>query len=406
MKDVVITGIGFLSPIGNTKSEIWDNLANGHCGIKALPHWSKYSSLQSLVAGVVRNCDEKSIPRKFRRTMGRVAKLAALATEQAIRDAELDMSLLSSGRTGIAMGSTVGSPEVLQKVFVDIEKNNGFDGLEGTLFMKIMSHTVAANTAALFNISGRVSAMCSACTSSTQSIGHGFELIRNGVQDVMICGGAEELHPSTIGVFDVLHATSRIYNDKPQLSSRPFDRDRNGLVISEAAAIVVLEEREFAIKRQAKIYGQISGYGCSFDSNHITQPGIEGMKNCIMLAVQDAGKDIMEMDYINAHATATKQGDAIEAQAIKKLVADKVPVSGIKGHTGHTLAACGALDIICVLMMMQNDTIIPTLNLENIAEECKGIQHVQQTINKRLNAVVSCNFAFGGINAAIVIEKV
>lgn len=405
MKDVVITGMGFLSPIGNSKSEVWGNLVNGHCGIKGLPHWSKYSSLRSLVAGVVENIDEKSIPRKFRRTMGRVAKLAALAAQQAVQDAELDTQLLSSGRTGIAMGSTLGSPEAFQKLFVDMENNGGFDGLEGTLFMKAMSHTIAANTAALLNINGRVSAMCSACASSTQSIGHGYELIRNGVQDVMICGGAEELHPSSIGVFDVLHATSRIYNDKPQLSSRPFDKDRDGLVISEAAAVIVLEEREFAMKRRAKFYGRISGYGCCCDSRHMIQPGIEGMKNCIMLAVQNAGKGIMEMDYINAHATGTEQGDAAEAQTIKELVADKVPVSGIKGHTGHTLAACGALEVICILMMMQNDTIIPTLNLEHIAEECKGIQHVQQAINKQLNTVISCNFAFGGINAAIVVEK-
>jgi 3-oxoacyl-[acyl-carrier-protein] synthase II len=137
----------------------------------------------------------------------------------------------------------------------------------------------------------------------------------------------------------------------------------------------------------------------------MTQPGIEGMKNCIMLAVHDAGKDIMEVDYINAHATSTEQGDIAEAQTIKELVADKIPVSGIKGHTGHTLAACGALEVICILMMIQNDMIIPTLNLENVAEECKGIQHVQQAIKKQINTVISCNYAFGGINAAIVIEK-
>ena len=405
MKDVVITGIGFLSPIGNTKFEVWDSLVNGRCGIKALPDWSKYSSLHSLVAGVVENVDEKSIPRKFRRTMGREAILAALAAQQAVEDAGLDMDTLSCGRTGIAMGSTLGSPAAFQRLFVDMEKDNGFDSLEGTLFMKAMSHTIAVNTAALFNITGRVSAISSACASSTQSIGHGYELIRSGVQDVMICGGAEELHPSSIGVFDVLHATSRIYNDKPHLSSRPFERDRDGVVISEAAAIIVLEEREFAIKRQAKIYGRISGYGCCCDSRHMTQPGIEGMKRSITLAVRDAGKDIMEMDYINAHATGTEQGDAAESQAIRELVADKIPVSGIKGHTGHTLAACGAFEVICILMMMQNDTIIPTLNLENIAEECKGVQHVRQAITKRLETVVSSNFAFGGINASLVIEN-
>lgn len=401
----MITGVGFLSPIGNTKSELWDSLVNGHCGIKALPEWSKYSSLRSLVAGVVENVDEKSIPRKFRRTMGREAILGALAAQDAVKDSGLDAEQLSCGRTGISIGSTLGSPAAFQKLFVDMEKNNGFDGLEGTLFMKAMSHTIAANTAALFNVTGRVSSMSSACASSTQSIGHGYELIRSGVQDVMICGGAEELHPSSIGVFDVLHATSTTFNDKPHLSSRPFERDRDGVVISEGAAIIVLEERQFAINRGAKIYGSISGYGSCCDSRHMTQPDVEGMKKCIMLAVGDAGKDMMEIDYINAHATATIQGDAAESQALKELVSDKIPVSGIKGHIGHTLAACGGLEVISILMMMQNDTIIPTLNLENVAEECKGLQHVRQVTNKQLNTVVSCNFAFGGINAALVIAK-
>ncbi len=405
MRDVVITGVGLLSPIGNTASEVWGCLVNGHCGIKALSDWSKYTSLRSLVAGVVENVDEKSIPRKFRRTMGREAILAALAAQQAVEDSGLDAQQLSCGRTGVSIGSTLGSPVAFQTVFVDMEHNNGFIGLEGTLFMKAMSHTIAANTAALFNITGRVSSMSSACASSTQSIGHAYELIRGGTQDVMICGGAEELHPSSIGVFDVLHATSTTYNDKPHLSSRPFERDRDGVVISEAAAIIVLEDRQSAMRRGAKIYGTISGYGSCCDSRHMTHPGVEGMKSCIQLAADDAGKDILKMDYINAHATGTMQGDAAEAQAIKDLVSDKIPVSGLKGHTGHTLAACGALEVICILMMMQNDAIIPTLNLDNIAEECKGLQHVREITNRQLNTVVSCNFAFGGINAALVIDK-
>jgi len=406
MRRVALTGMGIVSPIGNSLAAVKAALVEGTSGIRAMPDWRRVAGLRSLVAGVVDGIDPKEIPRKYRRTMGRLAILGTFAANQAVADAGLDGETLASHRTGAALGSTLGSPTCLEQFFREIVATNDIQEQEGTLFMRVMSHTVAANVAAVLGICGRLVAPCSACASSTQAIGMGYEMIREGHQDVMICGGAEELHPATAGVFDVLHAASRNHNDAPHLTPRPFDRDRDGLVVSEGGAVVVLEEYGHARARGARIHAEVLGYATCSDVRHMTQPSQEGMLHCMTEAVRSAGISPRELDYINAHATGTEIGDPAEAQATRDLVGDAVPISATKGYTGHTLAACGAMEVIFCVLMMRDGFLAPSRNLDHIAEDCQGIAHVQRLTPASPRLVLSNNFAFGGVMASLVLGKV
>jgi len=405
MKRVVITGIGIISPIGNEKKEIFNCLLNNRSGIQPVKSWEKIKDLKINIAGLCDDYDPKRINRKDRRTMGSMAIMAALSAMDAILMSRLDKKIISSPHTGVAMGSTTGSGKIIEKTFNDFLKTGGISMLEGTTFMKIMNHSVSANVSAMLKIKGRVISPCCACATSTQAIGEGFEMIKNGHQNVMICGGADELHHSTAGVFQVLHAASRNFEDLPSKTPRPFDVDRDGLVVSEGAGTIILEEYEHAKQRGATIFGEVIGYNTCCDGEHMTSPRTDGMLRCMQSALGQAGCTIDEIDYINAHATGTKLGDIAESRAIKQLCSDKIPVSATKGFTGHTLAASGVMEVIFCLLMMEHNVIIPTLNLENIDPDCAGIFHVQKKINKSLNRVMTNSFAFGGINATLVLKK-
>ncbi len=405
MKRVVITGMGIVSPIGNSVDSVLTSLQKECSGIRYMKEWPSVKGLRSFVAGVVEDIEPRRIHRKYRRTMGRVAQMAGLASLDAVADAGLDKEEISSETTGIAMGSTTGSSAVIEQMFGSYISTGGIREQEGTTFMKVMNHTVAANTAALLGTKGRLIAPCSACASSTQSIGAGYENIRNEYQKIMICGGSDDLHPATAGVFDILGAASKLYNETPDKTPRPFDNGRDGMVVGEGAAILVLEEYEHAKNRNAKIYGELIGYGTCCDGSHMTFPDAAGMLYCMKLALADSGVDVSALDYINAHATGTKIGDNAESKAIAELVGDKVPVSGTKGYTGHTLAASGAMEAIFCLLMMKHDFIAPTRNLKEIDPACEGITHVMEKIETPLDVVMTSNFAFGGVNAALVIKK-
>ena len=406
MKRVVITGMGIISPIGNTKEEVFDCLLNNRSGIEPIKSWENIKDLKVHIAGQCDNYDPKRINRKDRRTMGSMAIMASLSALDAILMSRLDREIICSSHTGVAMGSTTGSGNIIEKTFNDFLKTGGISRLEGTTFMKIMNHSVSANVSAMLKTKGRVVSPCCACATSTQSIGEGFEIIKNGYQNVMICGGADELHHSTAGVFQVLHAASKNFEDSPSKTPRPFDADRDGLVVSEGAGTIVLEEYEHAKERGATIFGEVIGYNTCCDGEHMTSPRAEGMLRCMQGALDQAECTINEIDYINAHATGTKLGDIAESQAIKQLCGDKIPVSATKGFTGHTLAASGVMEAIFCLLMMEHNVIIPTLNLENIDPDCAGIFHVQKKINTPLNKVMTSNFAFGGINATLLLKKI
>jgi len=404
MRRVVITGMGILSPIGNSVDAVAASLRDGRSGIRAMPEWASVDGLQTRVAGAVDGFDAKQIARPLRRTMGRMAIMASLAARDAAADAGLSPEDLASARAGVSMGSTTGSPAALEQFFGSYVTTGSISGTEGTLFLKVMSHTVAANVAAVLGINGRLIAPGSACASSTQAIGSGFEAIRYGLQDIMVCGGADDLHATTAGVFDVVGAASRGFNDSPSRTPRPFDRDRDGLVVSEGAAAVVLEEYEAARARGATIHAELLGYGTCCNPNHMTQASADGMLQCMREAVESAGISPRDLDYINAHATGTIRGDAVEAEAVRAFVGDTVPISGTKGYTGHTLAACGAMEVIFCLIMMRRGFIPPTLNLEAIGPGCEGIAHVQKMIPRSPRLALTSNFAFGGVNAALVLD--
>jgi 3-oxoacyl-[acyl-carrier-protein] synthase II len=403
MRRVVITGMGLVSPIGHDLATVKAALVEGWSGIRAVPEWAPIAGLKTRVAGRVEGIDPQTIARRFRRTMGRVAVLGVFAANNAVADAGLDEATLHSPRTGAAFGSTTGSPEGLATFYGDCIGKGDIRGMEGTLFPRVMSHTVAANVAAVLGVRGRLLAPCVACASSAQAIGEGYEAIRDGHQDVMVCGGAEEMHPSTAAVFDAVYAASRSYNDRPTLTPRPFDRDRDGLVVSEGAAAVVLEELERARARGAPLHGEVLGYATCCDVSHMTQPNAEGMLHCMREAVQAAGLSPGELDYINAHATGTEVGDPAEAKATRELVGDAVPLSSTKGHTGHTLAACGAMEAIFCLLMMRDGFLAPTLHLDHVAEDCRGLAHVRELVRATPRRVLSNSFAFGGVMASLVL---
>jgi len=403
MNRVVITGMGIISPIGNRVEEAWETLTHDQTGIVTVPGWEGVKELKVSLAGVCRDYTHKRINRKDRRTMGAMTVMAALSAMDALDQAGLCDKIVQSGRSGVAMGSTTGSGDVLQALFNDFADTGGISRLEGTAFMKIMNHSVAANLAAMLGTKGRVISPCCACATSTQSIGMGYETIKTGCQDIMICGGADELHPSTAGVFDVLNAASR--QAKPGLSPRPFDTDRDGLVVGEGAGTLILESLDHALKRKAEILGEIIGFDTCCDGAHMTSPQDKGMFSCMTGALASAGCTIDDIDYINAHATGTLKGDAAESRAIAMLGNHTVPVSATKGYTAHTLAASGVMEVIFCLLMMKQNTLIPTRNLNSVARDCAGISHVTEISQTRVDTVMTSNFAFGGINATLVLKK-
>lgn len=401
---VVVTGWGALSPIGNDAKAIVAALKGGRSGVRAMPQWGEtYPELATRVGGVVDGFDEKVIGREHRRSMGRLALLAALAAKDAVAMARLSPELLSSGRVGLSVGQTVGSPSATQTYFFSI-KDEGPRSLKSTTFLQIMNHSAAANLALMLKVTGRVWAPGAACASSSQAVGQGFETIKAGQQDVMICGGTEELHITTAVTFDIVHGTSRAFNDSPSRTPRPFDARRDGLVVAEGAGLLVLEELEHALARGAPVLGEVLGFGTACDAEHMSTPARSGMARTMGLALASAGLEPGDLDYVNAHATGTPTGDGIEAQATLDVVGPLVPVSSTKGHTGHTLAACGALELVFSLLMIEHGFLAPTLNLEEVAEDSKGPRHLREVEEKKVRRILSNNFAFGGINTSLIVS--
>ncbi len=406
MRRVVITGIGILSPIGNSKEEIKNSFYNKKSGIVRIEEWTKIDSLKTHVAGRVKNLDKKILDRKARRSMGDVSIFSTICALNAVEDAKLDLEYLKSGRVGVAASSTIGSPQAYEEFFYEIFRTNSIKEITSMTFLKIMSHTTAANIAVNFGITGRVFSPASACTSSSQSIGMSYEAIKYGIQDVMLAGGGEEVHHTTAATFDILNVASTHYNDNPHLTPAPFDKDRDGMVVGEGGGIVVLEEYEHAKNRGAKILGEIIGFSSLCDGSHMSTPSKDGMVNTMNAALIDAGLKPENIDYINAHATATDTGDVAEAEATVEVFKDKVPVSATKSFTGHTLGACGVHEVIYSLYMMEDSKIYPTLHLKSLDPRCQGLNVITELTDKELNIVLTNNFAFGGINTSIILKKI
>ena len=405
---VVITGIGIASPLGNDLPTAVAALREGRHGIVQMPEWAEIQGLSTRLAGVAKDVPFDGYPRKKTRSMGRVALLATYATERALADAGIGPDLRSLPDIGLAYGSTHGSSSAQEEFCRTLFTRNGMRGIPSTSYLKIMSNTCVVNLANFFGIQGRVISTCSACTSSSNAIGYGFEAIRAGQLDVMVCGGAEEMHFTHAVVFDILYATSRHFNDRPGESSRPFDEARDGLVVAEGAATLILEEAERAKRRGAHIHGEVIGFGTSCDGQHVTQPSADGMAKAMKNALADAQVAPDQVDYINAHATATDIGDIAESQATLQVFGERVPISSTKGHTGHTLGACGGLESAFCLAMMNGGFLVPTKNLDKPDPRCAPLRYLRnETVDaKNMNIVMNNNFAFGGINTSLLFRRV
>ncbi len=399
---VVITGMGLLSPIGNTVDSAMASLKAGRSGVRRMPNLGPVKGLLSQVGATVADFGENLIPRKFRRSMGRLALLAAAAGQQAVTAARLDTDLIRSGRVGVCIGQTTGSASATEQ-YLDALKREGVRGLKCTWFLQMMSHSAAANLAQMLGVAGRVWAPAASCASGSLAIGQGFEAIRDGHQDVMLCGGTEELHVATNAAFDVVGAASRAFNDRPTLTPRPFDVRRDGLVMAEGAGIVVLEEYEHAKRRSAAVLGEVLGFATYWDCEHLWAPAREGMARTIAGCLQSAECAANDVEYVNAHAAGTPTGDPAEAQATRSLVGHGPLVSSTKGHTGHTGAACGALEAIFCIEMIRQGFLVPTLNLEEVAPECAGLRYLREFAERKVSRVLTNNFALGGVSTSLLL---
>lgn len=406
LKRVVISGVGAVSPLGSDTLSLTEGIRQGQSAVQYMPGWEQYTGLRSLVGAPAEIKNEKLITRQNRRSMGRLSIFAVQATQQAIADSSIGKEMLSSGRVGCIIGSTMGSAQSLNDTFELMLPEKDLTKLSSMKFFQCVSHTAAMNVSQYACITGCVIATSAACASSLQALGAGYDLIRLGKQDIVLCGGAEELHPTVTGSFDILFAASSKYNKTPDQTPRPFDIERDGLVCGEGSGMLVLEEYEHALKRKAKIYSEVIGYHTCGSGAHVSQSSHQAMVACIKEALMSAAIHPSDVDYVNAHATATIQGDQEEAQAIRDVFGDSIPVSSLKGNIGHTLGASGALELIASLDMMQKGLIYPTQNLEKVSPDCEGIYHVMKPLKRNIEIMVKNCFAFGGINATLVCKKI
>lgn len=403
---VVVTGMAGISPLGNDWTTIRARLGAYRNAIAFMQEWSGYEGLNTRLGAPAAPFElGERYNRKSTRSMGRVALMATRASELALQDAGLlDHPLLTSGQMGVAFGSSAGTPSAICD-FGRMMEERTTKGINATTYIKMMAHTAPVNIGVFFGVTGRVITTSSACTSGSQGIGYAYETIKNGKQTAMIAGGAEELCASEAAVFDTLFATS-VRNDAPQLTPRPFDGERDGLVIGEGAGCLILEEREHALARGATIHAELVGFGTNSDGCHVTQPNSETMKVAMQLALSDAGLAPADIGYVNAHGTGTQQGDIAESHATAQVFGSQMPISSLKSYMGHTLGACGALEAWISIEMMREGWFAPTLNLNQLDPQCAQLDHIRGE-GRRLDCeyVMSNNFAFGGINTSLIFKR-
>ncbi len=401
-----MTGLGLRSPIGDSYDAARSALREGRHGIVAVEAW-RHWGVRTGLGATVADPPLGGFARKQVRAMGKVARLATAATAAAIADAGLTDTQVRAPTTALLYGSTDGSTGAAEDYYRKLYTSRSFEGLLSSSYLRFMSHTCAANLAQVFGISGRVLPICSACTSASQAIGEAFHGIAGGRDEIAICGGAEELHVTVAGVFDLMLAASTRYNAEPDRSPRPFDRERDGMVVGEGAATLVLESLDGARARGARIWAEIVGYGSNCDGAHLTTPSPTGMAGAMRLALRSAGIGPHAIDYVNAHATGTEVGDIAESFATAEAIGTTVPVSSTKGHTGHTLGGCGAIESIFAIAMLREGFIAPTRNLTEVDPRCAPLDYVRGDCREAtLHRVMNNNFAFGGINTSLVFGKV
>ncbi len=405
-KRVVVTGIAGITSLGSDWSSVSANLRAGKSGIRYMPDWERFDGLNTRLGGPVTDFTvPEHYSRKKIRSMGRVALLGTVATERALKDAGLlDEPIIKDGRMGISYGASAGSMEPV-KAFGNMLSTGSMAGITSSSYIQMMAHTAPVNIAVFFELKGRIITTSSACTSGSQGIGYAYEAIKYGKQKLMVAGGAEELTGAEAAVFDTLFATST-KNETPELTPRPFDKDRDGLVVGEGAGTLILEELEHAQARGAKIYAELIGYGCNSDGAHITQPEAETMAVAMKWALEDANLPASAIGYVNAHGTATDRGDVAETAATASVFGNAMPISSLKSYFGHTLGACGALEAWLSIEMMNRGWFAPTINLVNRDERCAELDYIVGDGRElQTDYVMSNNFAFGGINTSLIFKR-
>ena len=401
MRNVVITGVGIKSCIGNTYQEVLDSLKNGKSGISANETY-KEMGFRSQVSGNVDLNFSELIDRKLYRFMGEASAYAYLAAQDAIEMAGISEDHLNSEKTGIVAGSGGSSTRVMVST-ADITREKGPKRVGPYAVTKSMGSSISAILGTAYKLKGINYSISSACATSAHCIGHGADLIKSGQQDIIIAGGGEDLHWSSSNLFDAMGALSSNFNDNPSSASRAYDKNRDGFVISGGSGMVILEEEEHAKKRNANILAKLTGYYATSDGYDMVAPSGEGALRCMKGAMQNHGS---EVDYINTHGTSTPVGDVAELKAIKELFKNDIPIiSSTKSMTGHSLGATGVQEAIYSIMMLKEKFIAPSINIDELCDEAEGVNIATETIEKDVNSVLSNSFGFGGTNASLVISN-
>jgi 3-oxoacyl-[acyl-carrier-protein] synthase II len=407
MKRVVITGMGGVTPIGERWDEIELALKSGRNAVRRIPEWDYFSSLHTrLACPLPAFALPREYPRKKTRSMGPVSMYAVRASEMALVDAGLaGDATIADGRMGVAYGSSSGSVQPI-RAFGTMLDTGSMQDVTSNSYVQMMPHTTAVNVSLFWDLKGRIVPTSCACASGSQAIGYAYETIATGKQTLMLAGGAEELSGPAVAVFDTLYATST-RNDEPHLTPRPFDAARDGLVVGEGAATLVLEEYEHARARGATIHAEIVGFGCNSDGAHMTQPTAETMARAMQFALDDARLSPDAIAYVNAHGTATDRGDVAESAATAQVFGASMPISSLKSYIGHTLGACGAIEAWWTIEMMKRNWYAPTLNLTHVDPACAPLDYIAGD-GRVLDAeyVMTNNFAFGGINTSLIFKRV
>lgn len=406
-KRVVITGMGLTSPLGSTVEIAFNRMKIFENCVEKWDLLDEYEKLNTRLAAKVQGFKiPEHFNRKVTRTMGPLSIMATVTAEDALHQAGLfDDPIITNGQTGVSYGSSSGSLDAVLDFYsmcIDKEVKN----LNSGSYIKMMTQTAAVNLSLHFKTHGRLIPTSTACTSGSMGIGYAYEMIKDGYQTVMIAGGGEEIHPTQVGVFDTLYATST-KNNSPKITPSPFDKDRDGLVIGEGAGTLILEEYEHAKARGAKIFAEIVGFATNTDGTHITNPNKDMMREVMIQALKNAKLSPDAIGYVNAHGTATLNGDMAETNATFEAFNRAIPTSSIKSYTGHTLGACGAIETILSVEMMNNKWFCPTLNLNNIDPQCGNLDYITgegRSIDTEY--VMTNNFAFGGINTSIILKRV
>ena len=405
---VFVTGFGLISAFGNSWEECKRGFLSQKNAVCVMEDYKKIPDLRTYLAAPIQNYQHpREWGRKEMRSMGLVSTYGVHAAKLALESAGLlhdgDINPNMANIMGVAGGSSTGSTDaIISMVRLFLE---GQSNCNANTYVKMMPHTIVANIAIFFGLKGRILPTSSACTSGSHAIGYAYESIKYGKIPMMLAGGGEELCVSETYVFDSLYATS-IQNHAPHTTPRPFDARRDGLVLGEGACFLVLESEESMLKRGAKPLAEIIGYGSTCDGMHITRPQSQTMKDAMELALEDAALSPHQIGYVNAHATATEQGDIQESIATNQLFGENIAISSLKSYLGHTLGACGALESVFSIMMMNEKLFYPTLNLEEVDSRCAKLNYLQQIAEFDCDHVMNNNFAFGGINTSLIFKRI